>query len=69
MASSARQEDEDKDVEVRCSARVSAGRTPGERSLHSCTLHTVEGRRIVYLYGGRSKSGGTLDDLHVLRRA
>ena len=62
----ARQQDEDKDVEVRCSARVSAGRTPGERSLHSCTLHTVDGRRIVYLYGGRSKSGGTLDDLHVL---
>ena len=57
---------EDKDVEVRCTARVSAGRAPSERSLHSCTLQTIEGCRVVYLYGGRSKNGNALDDLHVL---
>ena len=51
---------------MRCHARVSAGRTPSERSLHSCTLQTIEGCRVVYLYGGRSKSGTALDDLHVL---
>ena len=57
---------EDQDVEVRCHARVSAGRAPSERALHTCTLQTVEGCRVVYLYGGRSKSGVALDDLHVL---
>ena len=59
-------EEEDKDVEVRCHARVSAGKSPSERSLHSCTLQTIEGCRVVYLYGGRSKSGTALDDMHVL---
>ena len=59
-------DDDDKDVEVRCTARVSAGRAPSERSLHTCTLQTIEGCRVVYLYGGRSKSGSALDDLHVL---
>ena len=57
-------EEEDKDVEVRCHARVSAGRTPSERSLHTCTLQTIEGCRVVYLYAGRSKQGAALDDLH-----
>ena len=56
----------DQNVEVRCHARVSAGRSPSERSMHSCTLLTVEGCRVVYLYGGRNKSGAALDDLHVL---
>mmetsp|Transcript_8767 Transcript_8767/g.23148 ORF Transcript_8767/g.23148 Transcript_8767/m.23148 type:complete len:618 (-) Transcript_8767:71-1924(-) len=60
------QADDNQDVEVRCHARVSAGRSPSERSLHSCTLLTVDGCRIVYLYGGRSKNGQALDDLHVL---
>ena len=59
-------ETEDADVEVRCHARVSAGRTPSERSLHTCTLQTIEGCRVVYLYAGRSKSGTALDDLHML---
>ena len=58
--------EEDADVEVRCHSRVSAGRTPSERSLHTCTLQTIEGCRVVYLYGGRSKNGTALDDLHVL---
>lgn len=57
---------EDSDVEVRCHARVSAGRSPSERSLHTCTLITLEGCRLVYLYGGRSKGGHAMDDLHVL---
>ena len=57
---------DDQDVEVRCHARVSAGRSPSERSLHSCTLLNVEGCRVVYLYGGRNKNGIALDDLHVL---
>jgi len=57
---------EDEDVEVRCHARTSAGRPPSERSLHSCTLQMIEGCRVVYLYGGRSKSGTALDDMHVL---
>ena len=61
-----KEEEDDKDVEVRCHARVSAGRTPSERSLHTCTLQTIEGCRVVYLYGGRSKSGSALDDIHVL---
>ena len=30
------------DVEVRCHARVSAGRVPSERCLHSCTLVSLE---------------------------
>ena len=59
-------QEDDADVEVRCHARVSAGRTPSERSLHSCTLQTIEGCRVVYLYAGRSKSGTALDDLHIL---
>ena len=59
-------EPEDADVEVRCHARVSAGRSPSERSLHSCTLQSIEGCRVVYLYGGRNKGGVALDDLHTL---
>ena len=53
------------DVEVRCHARVSAGRVPGERCLHTCTLLVQDGSRVVYLYAGRGKSGA-LDDLHQL---
>ena len=59
-------EPEDADVEVSCHARVSAGRSPSERSLHSCTLQSIEGCRVVYLYGGRNKGGVALDDLHTL---
>lgn len=53
------------DVEVRCHARVSAGRVPGERCLHTCTLLVQDGSRVVYLYAGRGKNGA-LDDLHQL---
>ena len=53
------------DVEVRCHARVSTGRVPGERCLHTCTLLVQDGSRVVYLYAGRGKSGA-LDDLHQL---
>ena len=35
-------------------------------SCNSCTLQSIEGCRVVYLYGGRSKNGTALDDLHVL---
>eukprot|EP00965_Chrysotila_dentata_P215695 6188929-Pleurochrysis_carterae.AAC.2 len=44
------------DVEVRCHARVSAGRPPSERSLHTCTLMSVEGARVAYLYGKHAAS-------------
>jgi len=53
------------DVEVRCHARVSAGRVPPERCLHTCTLLVQDGSRVVYLYAGRGK-GGALDDMHQL---
>ena len=53
------------DVEVRCHARVSAGKAPSERCLHTCTLMSVEGARVLYVFGGRGK-GGALDDLHML---
>ena len=53
------------DVEVRCHARVSAGRVPSERCLHTCTLLVQDGSRVVYLYAGRGKAGA-LDDLHQL---
>jgi len=53
------------DVEVRCHARVSAGRPPSERCLHSCTLMSIDGARVAYLYGGRGKHG-PLDDMHML---
>ena len=33
---------------------------------NTCTLQTIEGCRVVYLYAGRSKQGTALDDLHVL---
>lgn len=58
--------EDDEDVEVRCTARVSAGKSPSERSLHTCTLQNIEGCRVVYLYAGRSKGGTALDDIHVL---
>jgi len=54
------------DVEVRCHSRVSGGRAPSERSLHTCTLQSSEGCRIAYLYGGRSRNGTALDDMHLL---
>lgn len=54
------------DVEVRCHSRVSAGKCPSERSLHTMTLLDIEGCRVAYLYGGRGKHEAALDDLHCL---
>mmetsp|Transcript_32293 Transcript_32293/g.53384 ORF Transcript_32293/g.53384 Transcript_32293/m.53384 type:complete len:618 (+) Transcript_32293:54-1907(+) len=65
MESESLQNEASEDVEVRCHARVSAGRAPSERCLHSCTLMSVDGARVAYLYGGRGKHG-PLDDLHML---